>query len=123
MAMRIKGTDSSPVESGGTRPVERIRRSTPVDSGTTPARSGTDSVHITDSARQLAGLEQAIREALDRGVPHPNAVRLALERRREARGEPPPVAPALPARAQERDAPVRPHALDTYDKLKDTADD
>jgi negative regulator of flagellin synthesis FlgM len=65
VAMRIKGTDSSPVESGGTRPVERIRRSTPVDSGTAPAGSGTDSVHITDSARQLAGLEQAIREIPD----------------------------------------------------------
>jgi hypothetical protein len=70
-----------------------------------------------------AELQVAIREALDRGVPHPNAVRLALERRREARGEPPPVAPALPTRAQERDTPVRPHALNTYDQLKDTADD
>ena len=69
-----------------------------------------------------AELQIAIREALDRGVPHPNAVRLALERRREARGEPPPIAPALPARAQDRDTPVRPHALNTYDQLKDTAD-
>ena len=70
-----------------------------------------------------AELQIAIREALDRGVPHPNAVRLALERRREARGEPPPIAPALPARLQQRDTPVRPHALDTHDRLKDAADD
>ena len=70
-----------------------------------------------------AELQVAIREALDRGVPHPNAVRLALERRREIRGEPPPVAPALPTRVRDRDAPVRPHALNTYDQLKDTADD
>jgi hypothetical protein len=68
-------------------------------------------------------LQIAIREALDRGVPHPNAVRLALERRREARGEPPPVITSLPASVQDRDAPVRPHALNTYDQLKDSDDD
>ena len=39
-----------------------------------------------------AELEAAIREALERDVPHPNAVRLALERRREQRDEAPPVA-------------------------------
>ncbi|HEY5308885.1 MAG TPA: IS21 family transposase, partial [Casimicrobiaceae bacterium] len=38
-----------------------------------------------------AELQVAIREALARDVPHPNAVRLALERRREQRGEAPPV--------------------------------
>jgi transposase len=70
-----------------------------------------------------AELQNAIREALDRGVPHPNAVRLALERRREQRGELPPVAVELSAAVQARDAPVRPHALDTYDRLKDVADD
>ena len=32
-----------------------------------------------------AELETAIGEALARGVPHPNAVRLALEQRREQR--------------------------------------
>jgi transposase len=70
-----------------------------------------------------AELQIAIREALDRGVPHPNTVRLALERRREQRGELPPVAVELPAAVQARDAPVRPHALDTYDLLKDVADE
>ena len=61
----------------------------------------------------------AIREALDRGVPHPNAVRIALERRREA----PPVATELPPNVQARDAPVQPHAIETYDQLKDAADE
>lgn len=70
-----------------------------------------------------AEVQIAIREALDRGVPHPNAVRLALERRREQRGDPPPVAIALPAAVQARDAPVRPHALETYDRLRDVADE
>jgi len=62
VAMRIKGTDSSPVDNGGPRAVERVRRSTAVSSGSTPAQSGADSVHITDTARQLAGLQQAIHE-------------------------------------------------------------
>src|SRR6185369_3570170 len=52
-----------------------------------------------------AELDAAIREALDRDVPHPNAVRLALDRRREQRQEPPPVAVDLPAHVKTRDAP------------------
>ncbi|HUN43280.1 MAG TPA: IS21 family transposase [Acetobacteraceae bacterium] len=93
------------------------------------AERGANLGAITTSLMRLlhrygaAELQIAIREALDRGVPHPNAVRLALERRRERRGEPPPVAIALPAAVQARDAPVRPHALDTYDRLKDAADE
>ena len=70
-----------------------------------------------------AELQVAIREALDRGVPHPNAVRLALERRREQRGEVPPIVVDLPLTVQARDAPVQPHALETYDQLKDVADE
>ena len=70
-----------------------------------------------------AELQAAIREALERGVPHPNAVRLALERRREQRGEVPPIDIDLPADVRARDAPVRPHALETYDQLKDVADE
>ena len=70
-----------------------------------------------------AALQGAILEALVRDVPHSNAVRLALERRREQNGDVPPVALALPAHVQARDAPVRPHALETYDQLKDQRDD
>ena len=70
-----------------------------------------------------ADLQAAIREALDRDVPHPNAVRLALERRREQRGEAPPIDIDLPADVRARDATVRPHALETYDQLKDVADE
>jgi transposase len=66
-----------------------------------------------------ADLQAAIREALERDVPHPNAVRLALERRREQRGEAPPIDIDLPADVRARDAPVQPHALETYDRLKD----
>ncbi|MDY6892041.1 MAG: IS21 family transposase [Pseudomonadota bacterium] len=63
-------------------------------------------------------LELAIDEALQRGVPHPNAVRLALERRREQRHQPPILPVALPANQRVRELAVRPHALDTYDQLQ-----
>jgi len=66
-----------------------------------------------------AELEASIVDALQRGVPHPNAVRLALERRREQRQEVPPVAHDMPAHVKTRDAPVQPHRLDDYDQLKD----
>ncbi len=70
-----------------------------------------------------ADLQAAILEALECDVPHPNAVRLALERRREQRGHAPQVALVLPAHVQLRDAPVQPHALETYDQLKERSDD
>ena len=64
-----------------------------------------------------AALQPAIAEALSRGVPHPNAVRLALERAREQQGLPPPVALCLSEQAARRDAPVRAHALADYDLI------
>ena len=69
-----------------------------------------------------AALQDAILDALLRDVPHHNAVRLALERRREQLGGAPPVALVLPAHVRDRDAPVRPHALETYDQLGDKSD-
>jgi transposase len=66
-----------------------------------------------------AALQLAILEALQRDVPHPNAVRLALERAREAAGQPPPVALVLPEHVAKRDAPVRPHDLGSYDRQPD----
>jgi transposase len=67
-----------------------------------------------------AAVQDAILEALVHDVPHPNAVRLALERQREQLGAAPPTALVLPAHVRDRDAPIRPHALETYDQLKDT---
>jgi hypothetical protein len=64
-----------------------------------------------------AELQIAIEAALAQDVPHPNAVRLALERRRQERKEPPPVAVALPAHVAARDVAVAPHRLDSYDQL------
>lgn len=58
----------------------------------------------------------AVADALTRGVPHPNGVRLALERHRQQQ-TPPPLGMALPAHIRERDIAVRPHNLDGYDQL------
>ena len=63
-----------------------------------------------------AALQAAITEALARDVPHPNAVRLALERARAASAAPPPVTLVLPEHVAKRDAPVRTHDLSTYDR-------
>jgi hypothetical protein len=70
-----------------------------------------------------AELRAGIEDALARKVPHPNAVRLALERRREAKDLPPPVEIALPEHVQSRDTPIQPHRLETYDQLTEGADD
>jgi hypothetical protein len=68
-------------------------------------------------------LQAGIQEALQRGVPHPNAVRLALERRREARALPPPVEIALPRHVQDRDTPVQAHPLEGYDQITEVRHD
>ena len=68
-------------------------------------------------------LQAGIKEALQRGVPHPNAVRLALERRREARELPPPVEITLPSHVQDRDTPVQAHNLDSYDQITEVSHD
>jgi hypothetical protein len=63
-------------------------------------------------------LEAAIAEALARGVPHPNAVRLSLQRRREQREQDPPLAVPLPEDQRVRNLVVRPHDLNDYDQLQ-----
>ncbi|MFA6315720.1 MAG: IS21 family transposase [Candidatus Paceibacterota bacterium] len=64
----------------------------------------------------------AVADALSRGVPHPNAVRLALERQRQPQ-TPPPLGVALPEHVRVRDIAVRPHSLDGYDQLIGDQDD
>jgi transposase len=63
-------------------------------------------------------LQTAIDEALEHGVPHPNAVRLSLERRREQRHQPPSLPLPLPADERVRNLVVRPHPLEDYDPLQ-----
>jgi hypothetical protein len=59
----------------------------------------------------------AIQEALDKGVPHPNAVRQALQRRREERDQPPPIPVPLPDDHRAQTLSVKTHALGDYDQL------
>ena len=62
-------------------------------------------------------LEQAVREALQNDIPHPNAVRQILERQRRAEGRPPAIPVDLPDDPRVRDLTVRPHSLERYDTL------
>lgn len=60
-------------------------------------------------------LEAAIAEALEAGSPHPETVRLVLDRKRHARGQPPALPIALPDDPRVRDLVVKPHCLKDYD--------
>jgi len=79
---------------------------------------------ITHSLLQLlddygaAELEAAIVEALARQVPHPNAVRINLTRRRDERQQLPIVHLELPQDKRVRELSVKPHDLSHYDNLK-----
>jgi len=63
--------------------------------------------------------EHAVNEALQRNVPHPNAVRQSLVRRREEQLLPPPIAIALPNNDKARNIVVHSASLTAYDQLND----
>lgn len=108
------------------RATDRLTRAAPASRALLAgaAERGSNLGNITATLLRLlerhgaSELNAAIVEALDRKLPHPNAVRLALERRRDERQQAPPVALTLPAHVRARDKTVRAHSLDTYDKLK-----
>ncbi|HXQ00061.1 MAG TPA: IS21 family transposase [Solirubrobacteraceae bacterium] len=69
-----------------------------------------------------AELDRALAEALAKDSPHPQTVRLVLERNQQ--GQPPSLPLPLPDDARHlRDYVVKPHDLDTYDALIEEADD
>jgi len=70
-----------------------------------------------------AELQAAIEDALANGAPHPHSVRIALERRREARQAPPPIAIDFPEHVRAKDTFVQPHQLATYDTLTEQRND
>ncbi len=67
-------------------------------------------------------LEHAIAEALKNEVPHPNAVRQVLERRREQRDRLPPLTLTLPDNDKARNIVVRSPSLAAYDQLDTDTD-
>jgi negative regulator of flagellin synthesis FlgM len=65
---RIKGMDGGSIGPDNSNPIEKIRVSTPVSSGSsgsTASAPASDSVHITGPARTLASLSQAVSESPD----------------------------------------------------------
>jgi len=62
-------------------------------------------------------LEEAVLEALSKNVPHPNAVQISLEKRREQREQLPPVSLNLSEDIRVQELVIRPHKLETYDEL------
>lgn len=63
--------------------------------------------------------EQAVIESLSRGVSHPHGVRQALERRREARERPTPMAIDLDKYPKAKAIAVKSHDLSLYDQLQE----
>ena len=62
-------------------------------------------------------VDEAMAEALSRDVPHPNAVRLSLQRLLDEREQPPQVSFDLSKNKQINELVVKPHALGNYDVL------
>jgi len=55
-------------------------------------------------------------------VPHPNAVRQTLQRRRDEQYKEPPIAIPLPDDKRVKNLTVKTHALKGYDHIKPTTD-
>lgn len=87
-----------------------------VERGTPLTRATAALVALLDTYG-TAELGLAVAEALTHDVPHPNAVRQVLERRREQRDQPPPLTLTLPDNDKARDIVVRPASLAPYDQL------
>jgi transposase len=68
-------------------------------------------------------LEAAVAEALAAGSPHPETVRLVLDRRRYEKGQNPPLPIELPDDPRVRDLVVKPHPLADYDPDNDPDND
>jgi len=62
-------------------------------------------------------LELAINESLARGSPHPNTVRLLLEKQRVEKNQLPPMPLVLPDDKRVREMIIKPHKLTDYDPL------
>lgn len=81
MANRIKGLDGGSIGPGSSNPIEKVRVSNAVGSAGAGSSSpdNVDSVHITQSARALAALSQAVSETPDIDSGRVAAVQQALE--------------------------------------------
>ena len=71
----------------------------------------------------VAEFAVAISDAIARDMPHPNAVRLYLEKHRAEKNQLPPINIDLPNDDRVRNLVVRPHDLDSYDQLQSTTEE
>jgi len=65
-----------------------------------------------------AELEAAMAEALSRDVPHPNAVRLSLQKRQDEKASPPPIRLTVSKDKHVQELNVKTHKLSSYDQLQ-----
>lgn len=70
-----------------------------------------------------AEVERAVLDAIENDVPHPQAVRHILDRRRRARGRPPATPVDLPNDPRIRNLAVQPHDLGGYDRIAERVED
>jgi len=85
-----------------------------------PLRSTTSQLIQLLDDYGAADVDEAMRDALARGVPHPNAVRLGLQRLRDERDQQPPISFDLSKNKQVNELIVKPHKLCDYDVLHQT---
>jgi hypothetical protein len=83
------------------------------------ANLGTATARLLRLLEDFGGtrLEQAIREAIEKDIPHHHAVRQILERQCRAEGRKPRLPVTLPDDPRVRELTIRPHALQAYDEL------
>ena len=67
-------------------------------------------------------LDIAVKEALAKQVPHPNAVRQTLQKRRDEQCKEPPIAIPLPDDKRVKNLTVKTHALKGYDDINTMSD-
>jgi len=67
-------------------------------------------------------LDIAVREAIEKQVPHPNAVRQTLQKRRDEHCKKPPIAIPLPDDKRVKNLTVKTHALKSYDLINTVTD-
>lgn len=88
-----------------------------------PLKSITAELMELLSAYGAKEVEIALQEALRRDVPHPNAVRLHLEKRREENNKPPAIPVRLPNDKRVQNQVISTHSLQSYDSLHTTLED
>jgi negative regulator of flagellin synthesis FlgM len=85
LSTRIKGPVSSPVD-GGSRAIERVQRAARSGAADKAAETGSstaiESVHITDTARQLLALQQTIGDLPEVNQSRIDRVRADIEQNR-----------------------------------------